>query len=440
MWFTTLATKKAIKALVILAWLFGSAALAQPAGEHPMDPAPDRVVTTYTLAPAQLTKARALYVTDLWLYFAGTLYGFLILWLVLRGQVVVRLRNAAEPVSRNRFFQALMVTPVFIIVVSILLLPPEVYGHHIGREYRLSVQGWTSWFRDWAVQLLIFAVVGSFVAWILYAILRRSPKRAWLHFWLAVIPIAALLTFIAPVAIDPLFNRFTLLESTRPDLVRDLESVAHRAGVNIPASRMYEMNAGAKYTGSNAYVTGFGASKRVVVWDTAIRQDTSAELMFTFGHELGHYVLGHIGKGYLFAMAVCFGLFYLIFRIANWVIRRWGEALGIRSVEDWASMPLIALIGFVLLFLATPGLNAFSRHVEHDADVYGLEVTHGLVPHSSQVAAQSFQHLGEEWLEYPYVGKFAEIWMWNHPTNSERVHFAATYDPWQQGRSPEFVR
>jgi Zn-dependent protease with chaperone function len=397
-------------------------------------------ITAYTLPPDKLAKAHALYLIDVWLYFAATVYSFVILWLILRWRWVVRFSNLAERTSKSRFVQALIVTPLLIAVVSILLLPPELYGHHIGRKYGLSVQGWASWMRDWGVQLVLFAVVGSIVAWILYAVIRRSPQRAWLYFWLAIIPIAGFLTFIAPIVIDPLFNRFTPLETTHPQIVRDLQRVAERGGLDIPADRMYEMNASAKVTGSNAYVTGFGASKRVVVWDTAIQHMSAPDLMFTFGHEMGHYVLGHIAKGFIFAMAFCFVLFYVTWKLAHWSLRKWGARLGIRGLDDWASLPLLALIVSVLLFLSSPGLNAYSRHLEHDADIYGLEVIHGLVPDSSQVAARSFQNLGEEWLEYPYVSRFAEFWLWNHPTNSERVRFAATYDPWQQGRPPKFVK
>lgn len=396
-------------------------------------------ITSYTLPPDKLAKAHALYLIDVWLYFASTLYSFVVLWLILRWHWTVKFRDFAERVSKNRFLQALIVTPLFIGVVSILLLPPEVYGHYIGREYGLSVQGWASWLRDWGVQLLLFALLGSIVAWILYGVIRRSPTRAWFYFWLAVIPIAAFLTFIAPVVIDPLFNQFTPLDITHPEIVRDLQQVARRGGLNIPAARMYEMNASAKLTGSNAYVTGFGASKRVVVWDTAIKHMSAPELMFTFAHEMGHYVLNHVVKGFVFAMAFCFALFYLTSKLASGAIQKWGARLGIRGLDDWASLPLLALIASVLLFLSSPGLNAFSRHLEHDADIYGLEVVHGLIPNSSQVAAQSFQNLGEEWLEYPYVSSFAEFWLWNHPTNADRVRFAATYNPWQQGQSPIFV-
>jgi STE24 endopeptidase len=397
-------------------------------------------ITSYILPPDKLAKAHALYLIDVWLYFAATLYSFLILWLILRWQWTAKVRNFAERVSNNRFLQSLIVTPLFIVVVSILLLPPELYGHYVGREYGLSVQGWASWLRDWGVQLLLFAAVGSVVAWILYAVIRRSPARAWFYFWLALIPISAFLTFIAPVVVDPLFNRFTPLETSHPEIVRDLQQVARRGGLDIPANRMYEMNASAKLTGSNAYVTGFGASKRVVVWDTAIKHMSAPELMFTFGHEMGHYVLGHVVKGFLFAMGFCFILFYLTSRLANWAIKKWASSLSIRGLDDWASLPLLALIASVLLFLSSPALNAFSRHLEHDADIYGVEVVHNLIPNSSQVAAQSFQNLGEEWLEYPYVSNFAEFWLWNHPTNTDRVRFAATYNPWQQGQPPKFVR
>jgi Zn-dependent protease with chaperone function len=151
--------------------------------------------------------------------------------------------------------------------------------------------------------------------------------------------------------------------------------------------------------------------------------------MFTFGHELGHYVLGHVMKGFLFGAGIYFFLFYIGYRTVNWALRRWGERWGIRGMDDWASLPLLVLVMSVLSFLAVPALNAYSRHIEHQADVYGLQVTQGLVPDASQVAARSFQKMGEEWLDYPYVGKCAKFWRWDHPTTAERVRFALEYKP-----------
>ncbi len=94
----------------------------------------------------------------------------------------------------------------------------------------------------------------------------------------------------------------------------------------------------------------------------------------------------------------------------------------------------------ILFFLGSPIENGFSRHLEHQADTFGLEVIHGLTPNSQQVAAQSFQILGENWLEYPYINDFFEWWAWDHPTTRKRMHYAQEYDPWSRGEQPEFLK
>jgi Zn-dependent protease with chaperone function len=98
------------------------------------------------------------------------------------------------------------------------------------------------------------------------------------------------------------------------------------------------------------------------------------------------------------------------------------------------------LVLSVLAFFATPAFNAVSRHYEHQADQYGLEVVHGLIPDAPHNAAMAFQKLGEVSLDYPYVNKFWEFWAWNHPAIPSRMIFAQTYDPWGEGKQPEFVK
>jgi STE24 endopeptidase len=319
-------------------------------------------------------------------------------------------------------------------------LPFAIYGHHIGLKYGLSVQGWASWLRDWAVQLGLVVVVGTIVIWIFYVVVARSPRRWWFYFWLAIIPISAFLTFIAPVAIDPLFYQSEPLSNQHPELVDALERVSRSGGLDIPRDRMYEMKASSKLTGPNAYVTGFGATKRVVVWDTAIQQFTDPELMLVYGHEMGHYVLGHVVRGFIIAMVFLLALLFVTFYIGTWIQTRWGARWGIRGLNDWASLPLLILIASVLSFVSEPVLNAESRRIEHDADVYALEVTHGLVSNAGQVDARAFQILGENWLEYPYPSKAAVMWDWDHPTISDRIRFALSYDPWSKGEPTRFVK
>jgi Zn-dependent protease with chaperone function len=393
----------------------------------------------YSLPPDKLQKSYALYLIGGVLYFVTTVWGLLVLYATLRLRFGARLRDLALRASRFRVVQAAIVMSLFFLVLQVVQLPLDAYGHHIGLQYGLSVQHWGSWFGDWAKNLALILLGGSIAGWGLYAALRGSPRRWWFYFWLGTIPFVVFVIFIQPIWIDPLFNKFEPLTGRHADLVADLERVVHRAGMAIPPERMFEMKASEKTTQLNAYVTGFGSTKRVVVWDTTMQHLDSPQTMFVFGHEMGHYVLGHIPKMLGIFLLMLLGLYYIGYRLAIWLVERFGEGWGIDGLSDWASLPLLFLLFSVLLFLANPVVNGISRHYQHQADQYGLEVMHGLVPDSGRSAAQSFQILGERSLDYPDVGKFAEFWLWSHPTIRDRVIYAQTYDPWSEGQSPEFV-
>jgi Zn-dependent protease with chaperone function len=399
-----------------------------------------RPLLQYSLPPDKLAQAYALYLLDGALYFVTAVWGFLVLWMMLRNRFGQRLGDLAQRVSRYRIVQAVIVMSLFVVAFELTQLPCALYGHHIGLKYGLSVQHWASWFGDWGKSLLLGCIFASGLGRILYRMLRLSPRRWWFYFWLAVIPIVVFVAFITPIWIEPMFNKFEPLSDRHSDLVAQIERVVQRAGMDIPPQRMFEMKASEKHTTLNAYVTGFGATKRVVVWDTTMQQMTTPETLFVFGHEMGHYVLGHILKEAAIDLLLLLVLFYVAYRLANWLVARHGARWGIRDLSDWASLPLLVLILSVIAFLATPAFNAVSRYYEHQADQYGLEVIHGLVPDESRTAAQAFQKLGELSLDYPYVNRFWEFWAWTHPTIRDRMIFVQSYDPWAEGKQPEFVK
>jgi Zn-dependent protease with chaperone function len=133
------------------------------------------------------------------------------------------------------------------------------------------------------------------------------------------------------------------------------------------------------------------------------------------------------------------GLFIgsILFR---WAVKRWGGLWGLRGMDDWASLPvLLAAVSFLSFFI-TPAANAYSRRIEHQADQYGLEVLHGIVPDASAAAARSLQIMGEEDLEEPSPSSAVVWWFYTHPPIRDRIVFAYDYDPWTAGRSPEFVK
>jgi Zn-dependent protease with chaperone function len=248
------------------------------------------------------------------------------------------------------------------------------------------------------------------------------------------------LVFIAPIVIDPLFNKFEPLDKSNPELVSAIERVTQRGGLQIPRDRMFLMKASEKVTTLNAYVTGFGPSKRVVVWDTTIQKATTPETLFVFGHEMGHYVLRHVLIGIIAtAIGLLIGL-YFSYRIANSVFARLRDAWHMQQLYDWAAVPMLLLIFSVLSFVSDPIGNAVSRTLEHNADVYGLEVTHGINPEPQENAAHAFQLLGELSLSYPYPSRLVVFWYYDHPPISDRVRFAHNYDPWSNGEQPKYVK
>lgn len=408
--------------------------------ERPGATTDQQPVKSYSLSPEKYEKAISYSRAQYRLHFIGTAYSLLILLFILSRRFAPAFRDWAERVSRRRFIQAVVFVPLLLLTLDIFKLPLDIYQHKLSRQYEMSVQGWGSWLWDWSKGELIEFLIASLLAYILYGVIRRSPRRWWLYFGLASLPILVFLLFISPVVIDPLFNKFDPLQSTQPLLVAEIEKVVNHAGLEIPPERIFEMKASEKVNAVDAYVTGFGASKRVVVWDTTIAKMSSSQTLFVVGHEMGHYVLGHISKGIAFAGALIILLLLLVHFAVGKTLSRKDRQWAIRGLVDWASLPALLLFFYLFLFLAEPAYNSFSRYQEHQADVYGLEVTHGIVPDSSATAAEAFQTLGEVDLADPSPSRFIKVWLYSHPPLGERLAFAREYDPWSKGQPPMFVK
>jgi STE24 endopeptidase len=400
----------------------------------------EKKVTEYTLPPELYRKARDLGRFRFRFALIDFFYGVFVLWVILYWRFGPKFRDWAESVARNRFVQAAIFAPLLILTMDILGLPSDTYQNSVDRKYGLSVQSWGSWFWDWTKGQFLAVVLGIVLVSILYAVIRSSPRRWWFYFWLVSLPIAVILVFLQPLIVDPMFHKFEPLQQKDPALTVSLEKMVQRARENIPPERMFWMGAGEKTTELNAYVTGIGASKRIVVWDNTIAKMNTPQIVYVAGHEMGHYVLGHIWKGLIFAAVFLFVLFYLGFRTIGWFLQRWRKDWGIRGVDDLASLPALLLLLSVFSFVASPISSAMSRHFEHQADQYGLEVTHGLTPDSGQVAAQAFQVLGEVDLSDPEPNPVDVFMFYSHPTIPDRIRFALSYNPWAKGDQGEFVK
>jgi len=394
----------------------------------------------YTLSHERQAKAVAYSRAGYALYFTSYFLGALFLFLILRLGWAAKFRDIAENVSDKKWVQGLVFVPLLLLTIAVLHLPLRLYWHGLSLHYQQSVQGWGSWFWDWTKGEFLSTAFGIVLVLILFAVKRRSPRFWWLYFWFPAVLILLGLIMITPLVIDPLFNKFEPLSKEHPDLVASIEKLTKHAGVPIPPDRMFLMVASRKTNALNAYVTGLGTSKRIVIWDTTIQKTSNDESLFIVGHELGHYVLGHVRQGFLVGTAGLLLALYFLFRGLHWTLDRWARDWKLYGPEDWASLAALLLLLRVLLFASSPVISGYNRMQEHAADVYGLEVIHGLVPNSAEVAAHAFQVLGELDLSDPNPPPFITFWLYSHPPLADRLVFAHTYDPWSKGKSPKYVK
>jgi Zn-dependent protease with chaperone function len=394
----------------------------------------------YTLSHGRYEKAVAYSRAGYTLYFVWIALGLIVVWLFLRFGIAARIRDFAERATENRFLQGIIFIPILVIATEILELPVSLYWHSLSLQYQQSVQGWGSWIFDWVKEQALLLGVALVLGSILLYLIRRSPRRWWLLFWTCALPIFFFVFFISPWFIDPLFYKYEPLDKTNPELVTAIEKITQRAGLSIPRDRMFLMRASEKSNQINAYVTGVGASKRVVVWDNTINKTSQNETLFIFGHEAGHYVLGHVRNGFLFFSFGFLVAMYGCFRTVHFLLGKWGGEWKIYGPQDLACLAVLLLIFRIFSFAGTPVESAYSRMQEHNADVFGLEVTHGIVPNSGEVAAHAFQVMGQEDLADPNPPPFITFWLYSHPPLAERLVFAHTYDPWSKGEPPRYVK
>jgi STE24 endopeptidase len=228
-----------------------------------------------------------------------------------------------------------------------------------------------------------------------------------------------------------LFHRFQPLQ----DKALESKIVAAAARGGIEGSRVYEANLSADARTLNAYVTGVGTSRRIVFWDTTLRALNEDELLFILGHEMGHYVLRHIIAHIALDSALIVALFYIAHRLAGWLIARYKARLGFDSLSDIAAVPLILLLLSVVALAGLPIPMAFSRHLEHEADRFGLERTH-----DNHAAATAHVKLLQYRLGVARPGVMVKLWLLTHPPAAERIEFCNTYRPWETGQPSRYAK
>ncbi len=402
----------------------------------------------YALPPDKLAKAQHLETIRTAMDFGGTAWSLLQFILLLWLGVIAWMRNRAlassaalraeNKTKRAFWLECLVFTCLYNLLSTLLDLPLSLYHQHLARSYGLSVQSWGGWWIDFAKSFALGLLGGFLLFALLMWLIRKLPRSWWLVGWAVVTPLLLFFIYLSPYVLDPLFNKFEPLQQSHPELVTRLEQVVAKGHMDIPPERMFLMKASAKVTTLNAYVTGFGSSKRVVVWDTSLQKGTPDQVLFIFGHESGHYVLGHVMRGVLLLIVGLLLSFFVGYILVRWSLRRFGGAWAIPSEADWGTLVVLFFAFALLSAVAQPLANTLSRTQEHAADVYGQEAIHGLVGNPQEVARSAFELLGANSFVVPNPNLFLEFWTDSHPAIGRRAAFAHAYDPWTADVAPKY--
>ena len=394
--------------------------------------APRRQTESEVVVPPPSALAVRYYRSGNLLWGIGTALSLVIPALLLFSGISARLRTAAFRMGRRWLPSLALYAVFFTLTVALLTLPLAFYEGYVRQHaYGLSQQSLEKWARDWVFGVGLSAVGLALVLWIPYLLLTRSPRRWWLYTGLATAPIAMFVLLITPIWVEPLFNQLRPMKDKV--LEQRILRIASRSG--IPGGRVYEVRKSVDTKTVNAYVTGLGATKRIVLWDTLLQKLSPDQIEFVMAHEMGHFVLRHVLTIILAATLLATLSFYVVDRMAGRVIRRYEPSIGFDRLADPASLPLLVLLGTLVSLLTSPLLLGLSRFQEHEADRFALELTR-----DNRAAATAFIRLQEENLTVPRPGLLYRLWRGSHPSLGDRVDFANSYRPWETGRPLRYGR
>lgn len=383
-----------------------------------------------TVVPAPTEAAIRYYNSGNVLWICQLFLSLLIPFVILATGWSGRLGAFAEKWGKIWFFSIAVYLAFFIAIYQALFFPLDYYTGYVRQHaYGLSTQSFGRWFNNELIGTVVLMLTAIAFVWIFYLLLKKSPRRWWFYSAMVATAISFFLMFIQPIWIDPLYNDFGPMKNK--ELEQKILALAARA--KIENGRVYEVNKSADTSTLNAYVTGFGSTNRIVLWDTTIQQMTEDEILFVMGHEMGHYVLHHIWWNLLYFGALFFFVFYLIYRTANHLLYRYHHAFQFSHLRQIASLPLLLLLMSFFMLITQPLTNYVSRTMEHQADQFGLEITQ-----NNAAAGQAFLVLQQRNLAVPRPGKVYKFWRSTHPPVGERIDYCNSYCPWRTGESLRF--
>jgi STE24 endopeptidase len=386
--------------------------LAAAAASAPFDPEAATRAYLDTLQGPARAQSDAYFEGGYWLLLWGALVSLASAWAMLRFGWSAAWRRWAERATRRRWLQPGVYAIFYVLLASLIVLPWTIYvGFFRERQYGLMNQNFGAWASEQAIGLGVSIVTTALMLLVVFAVIRRAPRTWWLWGAAAVTAMAAFGIAIAPVFVAPLFNKYTPM----PEGPMRTQILAMAAANHIPADNVYVFDASKQSKRISANVSGLGPTIRVSLNDNLLNRSTPAEVKAVMGHEMGHYVLGHIWRLILAFAVIAFLAMLLLWWTTPRILARWGARWGVESVADPAVVPLFALIVTLFTLVMTPVLNTVVRTQEAQADAFGLDAAR---------EPDGFASVAMKLSEYRKIEPtpLEEAFFYDHPSGRTRVH------------------
>ena len=273
------------------------------------------------------------------------------------------------------------------------------------------------WLTDLVKSQLIGALLMSLLLTVVFALIQWSRLHWWLWVWGFMALFTLFMMFISPYVIEPLFNKFEPV--TEAGLEDEIREMMEKAGLQVGS--VMQMDASKRSGHSNAYFTGIGRVKRIVLYDTLIKQMNHKEIVAVLGHEIGHWRLGHIWKRLLLAEAVAFACSWGAYHALNWA--GLPGLLGYAEISLAARMVILGFVASLLMFPLSPFSAWLSRRQEYEADRFARDVTG-----DPESLATALVKMSAENLSNLHPHPFYAAFYYSHPPVVERVNWLRTLD------------
>ena len=362
-----------------------------------------------SLGPDNLERAASYTAGNHWLLLWNLVVTAAITWIIVRWGLLDRLQ--ARLGQRRPSVQAFLVSLTFLLVSAIISLPWSIYSEWKREiDYGRSSQPIGDFLFQSSLATLISALFGALFLVGLYWLMRRTGKRWWL--WSGALTAIAIsfIMLVSPILIEPLFNKYQAV----PEGPVKTALVAMADEAEIPRDKIFMYDGSRQSNNFTANVSGVLGSARIAISDVAMKEASLAEVRAVTGHEIGHYVLGHVWRGVLVFSLLAIFLFFLADRLFPRFARLFGSDA---RVEEPRGIPVLGFIVTLFGLLAMPVTNTLSRMGESEADDYSLRTAN-----EPDALAGALVKTAE--YRYPRPNRVQEFLFYTHPSVERRVRNA----------------